>query len=347
MKRPGGFDGSDLGPDFGSDLGAGLDAEFGAGRHPGRRPEAPAPPVPLVPAGPAAGEPTADPPAEHGGEEPAPPAPVERRAPRLPAVQGRGEGDRVRSAKRELKRAQRSVREREKREKRRFTAHLRRRRRYWLAGIGAVLALALFVVVGAFSPLMAVREVQIVGAAQVNAEELQAALASFDGVPLALVSERDVHRALEPFPLVQRYSIERIPPHTLLVRIEERDAVIAIGADGSYELRDPAGVLVATATELPAGVPLASAAAANPSTPAFAAAGRVIRDLPQDLREQLTGVTATSAQDVTFSLASGTQVVWGEASDTQRKAVVLRSMLSAVGAVSLIDVSAPDTPVFQ
>ena len=118
--------------------------------------------------------------------------------------------DPVRSAQQELKRARRSVRRRERKEQRRFTAHLRRRRRVWLVAGGAVVALALFVVVGAFSPLMAVREVQIVGASQVNVDELQGALARFDGTPLALVDEREVHRALEPFPLIQRYSVERI-----------------------------------------------------------------------------------------------------------------------------------------
>lgn len=255
--------------------------------------------------------------------------------------------DPVRVAERELKSARRSVRSREKQEQRRFTRHLRRRRRQWLIAGGAVLALALFVAIGVLSPLTAVREVRLVGASQVNVEDIQTALSRFEGVPLALVQEGDVHRALEPFPLIQRYSIERIPPHTLVVRIEERDAVIAVEADGGFDLLDPAGVLVATAAERPLGVPLGGSAAANPSTPAFEAAGKVIRDLPQDIRELLASVSATSAQDVTFTLTTGTEVIWGEAVETQRKAIVLRSMLAAVGAVSLIDVSAPGAPVFQ
>jgi cell division septal protein FtsQ len=239
------------------------------------------------------------------------------------------------------------VRKRERREQRRFTAHLRHRRRYWFAAAGAVLALMLFVAVGVLSPLTAVREVRIAGASQVNVEDLQTALARFEGVPLALVSEQDVHRALEPFPLIQRYAIERIPPHTLVVRIEERDAVMALEGDGALQLLDPAGVLIGTAEERPVGVPLAREQAADPASPAFSAAGRVIRDLPPDIREQLAEVSATSAQDVSFILTSGTQVVWGEAAETQRKAIVLRSVLSAVGAVAKIDVSSPNAPVFQ
>lgn len=259
----------------------------------------------------------------------------------------RGSTDRVRSAERDLARARRSVRKREKRETRRFTAHLRRRRRNWLIGAGAVVALAVFVAVGTLSPLMAVRTVEVVGASRVSVEKLETALGRFEGTPLTLVRDAEVHTALEPFPLIQRYSIERIPPHTLLVRIEERDPVIAIERDGAFEMLDPAGVLVAQSDERPSGVPLAAGSVADPASAAFAAAGVVIRDLPSDLRKQTVGVEASSAQDVELTLADGTRVVWGEAVEIQRKAVVLRAMLKSVPQANVIDVSAPDAPVFE
>lgn len=255
--------------------------------------------------------------------------------------------ERVRSAERALARARSSVRKRERREMRRFTAHLRRRRRNWLIVGGAVLALAIFVGVGALSPLMAVREVQVTGTSRVSVEKLQTALERFEGTPLTLVSDQEVHRALEPFPLIQRYSIERIPPHTLLVRIEERDPVIAIERDGKVQLLDPAGVLVAETDKAPAGVPLAEGTVADPGSPAFAAAGLVIRDLPADIRKRVVGVRASSAQDVELTLKDGTRVIWGEASDIQKKAAVLRAMSKSVPRASLIDLSAPDAPVFE
>lgn len=255
--------------------------------------------------------------------------------------------DAVRSAERRLRQAERSRRARERRDRRRFTAHLRRRRRVWLGAAATVLALAVFVAVGVFTPIMAVREVQIDGASRLDREELAAALQRFEGVPLALVNESDVHRALEPFPLVQRYSIERIPPQTLIVRIEERDPVIALDREGGLVLVDPAGVLVGGAAERPVGVPLGTGTVIDVASPAFLAAARVIRDMPEDLRAQLSTVAASSAQDVEFTLAAGTRVVWGDAEATQRKSVVLRAMLASIGVVSEIDVSAPETPVFR
>lgn len=257
------------------------------------------------------------------------------------------EVDGVRRARVRLKDAGRERRKRERREQRRFTEHLRVRRRRWFIAGCVVLGLALFVVVGVFTPIMAVKEIQLQGVQSVNTDELQTALSRFEGVPLALVSDQDVHRAIEPFPLVQRYSIERIPPHTLVVRIEERAAVIALEREGGFDLLDPAGVLLGRVAERPVGVPLGSPELTDTASPAFLAASNIVRDMPEDLRQQLVTVQASNAQDVSFELTNGTQVFWGESKDTQRKSVVLRSMLASIGAPGLIDVSAPEAPVFK
>lgn len=255
--------------------------------------------------------------------------------------------DPIRAAKRHLKRAQRSVRTRERREQRRFTAHVRRRRLNWMIVGGAVLVLALFVAIGVLSPLTAVREVEVVGAENVDVAAVEEALTRFEGTPLALVDQREVHRALEPFPLIQRYSVERIPPHTLRVQIQERDGVIAIPRGKKFDLFDPAGVQVDTVKSAPKGVPVATGRVKTISSPAFAAAAQVIRDMPHDIRKRLVGVSASSAQDVTFELSNGKQVVWGDVGETQRKAVVLRALLKAAKSATVFDVSAPEAPVFH
>ena len=325
MKRPGGFDGGEA------------------------RPEPVAPVrVPATKPAPES-EPVAAP-------QPAPePAPVlaetvdlsEVRSRHLARTEAAEGSDGVQLAEDRLKRAKRDRRTRERREQRRFTEHLRLRRRRWFIAGGAVLGLALFVVVGVFTPIMAVRDIEVQGAQAVDVEQLQQSLSRFEGVPLALVSDRDVHQAVESFPLIQRYSIERIPPHTLVVLIEERQAVIAMEREGGFDLLDPAGVLLGRAVERPSGVPLGSPELTDTSSPAFLAASKVIRDMPDDLRQQLVSVRASNAQDVSFVLASGTEVLWGEAKETQRKSAVLRSMLASIGSPGFIDVSAPEAPVFK
>lgn len=259
------------------------------------------------------------------------------------------DADPVREAERRLREASRNLKKREQRERRRFSADARRRRRYWLVAGATVAALALFVIVGVFTPLMSVRKVEVAGAATVNVEEVQQALARFDGTPLALVADADVHRALEPFPLIQRYAVERIPPDTLRVQIEERVPVVTIGSDGAFQQYDAAGVPVGAVDAPQPGVPLAAGSIADLSSDAFRAATRALRDMPAELRAQIASVTASSGQDVTLNLSNGIEVMWGGPEDTKRKAVVLTTMLASLGGtpVEHIDVSSSEAPVFR
>ena len=255
----------------------------------------------------------------------------------------------LRVAERQLKEAIRGRKRRDRREQRRFTWHVRQRRRPWLVAGVAVLAVAVFVVVGVFTPLMSVRGVQVAGASRVDVAAVEAALAPLAGTPLALVDQAEVHQALVPFPLIQRYTIETIPPHTLVVRLEERVPVLALPSDAGFDLVDPAGVTVEQSEARPEGVPLAEGVAATRSSAAFSEVARVLRDVPPELRAQFATATASTGQDVSFVLQSGVQVVWGEADETPRKAVVLAAILGALGErpVSLIDVSSSEAPIFR
>ena len=264
-------------------------------------------------------------------------------------VPGRADPDPVRDAERRVRAAERQTKRRTRHETKRFTAAIRRTRRRTLIAIGTVLALVLFVLLGAFTPLMSVREVKIEGAEHVGAEEVGAALARFDGVPLALVDENEVLRALEGFPLIQRFAVERVPPHTLVVRIEERVPVIAISDGDGVKLYDAAGVLVGEAPERPEGVPLGGNGLRGTSSKAFATASRIVRDMPPELRAQAVSVEAQTGQDVTFVLANGIEVFWGNADETKRKSLVLQTMLASLEGreVSHIDVSSTEAPIFR
>lgn len=257
--------------------------------------------------------------------------------------------DPVRAAELEVREAQRELRRRERGERRRFSADARRRRRIWLIAGAAVAGLALFVLVGVFTPAMGVREVEIVGASSANTDDLQKSLASFEGVPLALVNDRDVALALESYPLIQRYAVERIPPHTLRVRIVERVPVLAIEQGDEFRQYDAAGVLIGKTEKRVKGVPVAKGEVARTDSQAFEAAAQILRDIPAELRERITSARATGDQDVTLKLRGGPRVMWGSTEDTQRKALVLDAMLETLEGrqVKLIDVSSPSAPIFR
>lgn len=212
-----------------------------------------------------------------------------------------------------------------------------------------MLALIAFVLLGAFTPLMAVQDVRVEGAKSVKSADIEAALSKFTGEPLALVDESDVLRSLEAFPLIQRFAVERVPPHTLIVRIEERVPAIALEQGGKIKLYDAAGVVMGEDDTRPAGVPLGEGHITDTSSKSFRAASRIVRDMPKDLRESLVSVTSKTGQDVTFTLESGIEVFWGNPNETKRKSLVLKQMISSLAKrpVTHIDVSSVDAPVFR
>jgi len=71
--------------------------------------------------------------------------------------------------------------------------------------------------------------------------------------------------------------------------------------------------------------------------------------MPDDLRSRISTASATSAQNLSFDLDNGIEVVWGEATKTNRKVEVLESMLTALEGkdVEVIDVSSTEGPVFR
>jgi cell division protein FtsQ len=254
----------------------------------------------------------------------------------------------ARSARRALAAAARERRRYERQEVRRFTKRSRRRRITWAVVGGAVVALVAVIAVGAYSPLMALREVRIEGAQRIPAAEVQAAFTGVIGTPLPLIESGEVQEALEAFPLIETYATETIPPGTLVVRIVERTPVGVIDTGSGLELVDAAGVVIERPEERPEGQPLieVDGGVANEG---FRAVASVVRSLPAEVRTQLTRATAATADDVRLELAGGATVVWGSAEESAFKAAVLARLMGAAppDTVSAYDVSSPRSAVTE
>ncbi|MDR6867810.1 cell division protein FtsQ [Microbacterium resistens] len=224
---------------------------------------------------------------------------------------------------------------------RRFTQRSRRRRIAWTLGIAAALLIVLGSAAAAYSPLFAVEKVTVVGTASLDPAAVEKALSGQVGTPLALVDSSEVKAALMAFPLIETYQLEAKPPHDLTVRIVERTPVGAISSDAGFTVVDAAGVALSTTSTRPAGYALLDVKGGLGSA-AFTAAGTVMRALPADLRAQVDKVSATSTDDVTLTLASGTSVVWGSAEKSARKALALATLMNALPGKDTYDVSTPD-----
>lgn len=233
-----------------------------------------------------------------------------------------------------------------RREVRRFTARQRRRRRIWIASVAAVLALVLGSLGAAYSPLFSVERITIAGASGLDRAAVEDALSGQLGTPMPLVDESEIKAALIRFPLVESYTLEARPPHELIVRVVERTPVGALQGDAGYTLVDAAGVALSTTPEAPAGHPLLDIEGGLGS-PAFDSAGRVYRSLPEDLRVQVATLAASTANDVTLTLADGRSVIWGGPSDSGRKAAVIETLMSVRPDASGYDVSSPAAAVVR
>ncbi|RNE59449.1 FtsQ-type POTRA domain-containing protein [Cryobacterium tepidiphilum] len=251
------------------------------------------------------------------------------------------------AARRQLRAARRARKKYEREEVRRFTWRSRRRRRAWLAALGVVAALAAFVLVGVYSPVMALRQVQVVGAERLPADKVEAALADQLGTPLPLIDSAEVKSALAPFTIIQSFRTESRPPHTLVVRLVEREPVGVIARGSRFDLVDAAGVVIETSAKRPDGYP--KLVAGDTDGAGFRAATAVVRALPDGIRGTLREVHAGTADDVTLTLSGGARVVWGSAERSDDKAAVLTALMVShpAGSVDEYDVTSPDSPVIR
>lgn len=234
-------------------------------------------------------------------------------------------------------------------EVRRFTVRQRRRRAMWIGAAASVVLLVAVTFATAYSPLFAVERITVVGAIKLDADAVESAMSGQLGRALPLVDESEVKAALVAFPLVESYTLEARPPHDLVVRIVERTPIGYIETRAGFALVDAAGVTLATATAPGTDAPLLAIEGGTDSA-AFEAAGLVMRALPATISVQVTGVTASTPDDVTLQLGgSGTTVVWGSAEDSAMKALVLATAMKArpPAGVSEYDVSSPSAVVVR
>jgi cell division protein FtsQ len=213
-----------------------------------------------------------------------------------------------------------------------------------------VLALAIFVIVGVFSPVMRVEEITITGATRVDATSISTQLEDQIGVPLPLVDVTRIEEVLRRQNLVESYSIESRPPHDLIIHLIERQPIAYMPAGTAFMLADAAGVTIETAPAYPGGFPLLHVPNDEPKGAAFESAVSVLRSLPGSLRERISEVTASTADDVSFVLGdTGQRVFWGSADDASTKTRGLLGLLAnwPPGTANEYDVSSKDNVVVR
>ena len=251
-----------------------------------------------------------------------------------------------RAARKDAKQAVKERKAAERGEVRRFTKRSRRRRIAWLTAGGVVAGLGLLVGVLVVSPVLALRTIEIEGASRLDPATLQAALEPQLGTPLALLDGDAVERELGAFPVIESFVTEAVPPSTLVVRIVERQPVLAVPTEGGWNLVDPAGVTVLTVPDRPADLPEIAVPDGDLDTAVYRNAAAVVETLDAELRARVVRVDATSLDDVTLLLDGvGQTVVWGGPDRAAAKTALLRALMTAEGedVVVQFDVTSPES----
>ena len=224
----------------------------------------------------------------------------------------------------------------------------RRRRGLWTGLAAGLLVVAGLVWLTVFSPVLDVSEVRVVGAAPDQVETIRTGAGVAPGTSLLWLDGDDVAARVRTLPRIAGVDVSRDWPATLVVRVVEREPVLATPAPGGVLLIDVTGFGYRTLSERPPGVPtlvLPPGVLPSPDEPATRAAADVVVALPAALRADVVEVRANGRFDVAFVLTGNREVRWGADADNERKAAVLAALLSRPGTV--YDVSTPDLAVVR
>ncbi len=285
--------------------------------------------------------------AEPAGEDPGPPAETDFEGPRRRAR-------REREQRRAAQQRARAIEEARREAKRRAAGLVpppAATARGKVRGLRAVLLTVLLVVLGVgvgsilyFTPVMSVREVAVVGTAEVPVEEVTAVAAVPLGVPLLQVNTGVVADRVATIRRVASARVQREYPSTLRITIAERLPVAVMDFPDGPHLYDRDGVDFATAPP-PPSLPYLEVANPGPTDPSTLAALAVLTSLRPEVAEQVGRVAAPSVASITLTLIDGRQVVWGTHERTEEKAEKLAALLTQPG--HTYDVSSPDLPTVK
>lgn len=212
----------------------------------------------------------------------------------------------------------------------------------YVAGLLVVVGFLVWVV--AFSPVLAVRQVDVVGVPESEVGPIRTLAAVRLGQPLARVDQDLVAARVAERATVADVSIERSWPSTLVIHASPRVPFLVVkNPQGQLKVVDEEGVAYAQVSRAPKGVPVVDAASdAALSKDALEAAVSVVRVLPAGMQHRVGKVTVSSANLVTLTIGR-TTVVWGGVQEPERKLAIMTALLK--GSPKVVDVSAPDTPV--
>jgi cell division protein FtsQ len=232
---------------------------------------------------------------------------------------------------------------RERRERRELLRPTRRRAmmRRWTVLL-VFLGIVGLVYVVLFTPVLGAHDVEVQGTQGLTPDEVRKVAAVEMGKPLLRLDTDEIAARVATLPRVAHVEVTRSLPGTVEITVSERNPVAFAQLPDGAHMVDGIGMDYAVVPRPPLGLPSIEVARIAPEDAATRAVVDVLGKIPQQLRERVVTLAARSPGDVQLKLNDGRLVKWGDAADSERKALVLAALLTRPGRI--FDVAAPDLP---
>lgn len=196
------------------------------------------------------------------------------------------------------------------------------------AGI-AVVVLALLWAVVYFTPLFAVKNVEVEGNRHLSQDEVVTAAGVAEDTPLAQVSMRGTGANVVSLPWVKSATVSRKWPSTVVIEVEENTAVAYVNGSGGAHLIDPEGKEFAQDTPPEDAVELTGSAEGDDSARKDAA--DIAASLSEPGRAAVKSIEAKSKYEFVLRLKDDRTIVWGASEDNANKALAVDTVLQREG----------------
>jgi cell division protein FtsQ len=237
---------------------------------------------------------------------------------------------------------------------RRRRAVERAQRKRVIVRAGVVVGLLLLAWTLFLSPLLAVRDIEVVGAEHTTSEDVSKAAALERNTNLLLLDGAGVVERVEEMPWVESARLDRMLPGTVRIRITERRPAMVLSLGAARWTLDATGRVLESGSAA-RGLPVLAGVQVGTIEPGLSLrtseaqdALAAYRGLPRALRRRVVGVFAPTIERITFALEDETQIRYGAAEDVAAKNEILRALLRRLRAegttAGYIDVRVPGRP---
>lgn len=200
-----------------------------------------------------------------------------------------------------------------------------------------------------------IKKIKVAGGKKVSRQLIIKKLNISKGQNLLKLPVGELKASLLQEPYIEEANIYRLLPNTLLVRLKERKAFANIKQKFAYVVIDKNGFALERKKEAQTNLPVITDLHLNVKvgqrvkSKALVKILAVLTHLSKDLKQKVAWVSLPAPRRITFHTSDNLEIVYGDASDFEKKNFALSRILKETGKGKLIyvNVAIPKLPVVK